>query len=153
MKETQLEAYRRLSARCAQKEHCLSELRTKLSAAALTHAEAEEVLQRLCDEGFVDESRYARAFASDKLRFDRWGRVKIRYALRQKGVAEALIEDALDAADEDEYRAALDAFLKGKCRGEAFPPQEYAARQKLARAAISRGYEPHLVFARLRMEE
>ncbi len=153
MTADQLDALRRLSARCAQKEHCLSELRKKLSATALTRAEGEEVLARLCDEGFVDEGRYARAFASDKLRFDRWGRVKIRYALRQKGVAEADIDAALAGTDEEEYRAALDAFLKAKCHGAAFPPCGYAERQKLARAAISRGYEPHLVFERLRMEE
>ncbi len=152
MTELQLDLLRRLSAQCARKEHCLADLRQKLLRSGLTPAEGEEVLARLRADGFVDEARYARAFVSDKYRFDRWGRVKIRHALRQKGVGEDDIADALATIDETEYLDALDAFLRGKCGGAEFP-HDYAARQKLARAAAARGYEPHLVFSRLRMDD
>ena len=54
----------RLTRLCSLREYCTGELRRKLSA--LPPAEAEEVLETLRREGYVDDARYARAFARDK---------------------------------------------------------------------------------------
>lgn len=141
-------AYRYAAARCAKSECCRADLLPRLVGRGLTAAQAEQVLDRLAREGYIDESRYARAYTADKFRFSRWGRVKIRYMLRLKGIDEADIGAALATIEDEEYASALADFLKAK-RTVTRGADGRAVREKVARAAIARGYEPQLVFARL----
>lgn len=137
--------YQWAAARCAQKEYCASELTQKFRQRGASLSDIESVLARLEDEGYLDESRYARAFASDKFRFDHWGRVKITYHLRHKGISSAAITEALSEIDEEEYQENLRDFLQSRLR-QTKAPTPAAARQKVVRAAVTRGYEAELVF-------
>lgn len=141
------------TSRCALKEYCVSEMKNKLAAKGADPEQVEDVVCRLLHEKYIDEARYAGAFAADKFRFDHWGRIKISQALRLKGIGSSLVQDALNAAiEEDEYRLSLLDFIQSKRRTtKAADP--HALRQKVARSAISRGFEPHLVFAALSMDE
>lgn len=133
------------SSLCARKEYCRSEIATKLHQKGAGDEETMELIGRLEREGFIDEARYARAFVHDKFRHDRWGRVKIRYHLLRKGVSDCDIEAALGEIDEREYRQALAVFIKSR-RGASDGEETIRAMQKVARAAISRGFEPNLVY-------
>lgn len=138
--------------RCAQKEYCCSEIAQKLRTKGAAPDEVDEVLARLQAERYIDEARYARAFVNDKFRFDHWGRIKIRYALRQKGVADNDIEDALAQIADDDYRQTLADFVAAR-RRTTKGDTPYAINQKIARAAITRGFEPQLVFGCLSLDE
>ena len=136
------------AARCARQECSRRDISTKLVGKGATAAEAREVVDRLVGEGFIDDARYARAFVADKFRFEHWGRVKISYMLHLKGLPDNVVDDALQQIDEAQYAETLKDFLEGKLRTvRAATP--YALRQKVARAAISRGFEPDLVFQAL----
>ena len=133
------------AARCARQECSRRDISTKLVGKGATAAEACEVVDRLVGEGFIDDARYARAFVADKFRFEHWGRVKISYMLHLKGLPDNVVDEALQQIDEAQYAETLKDFLEGKLRTvRAATP--YALRQKVARAAISRGFEPDLVF-------
>lgn len=131
------ELYAWATSRCARKEYCRSELFTKLLAKGAQKEQIKEILDRLEKEGFINEARFARAYVSDKFRFDHWGRLKIKLSLRQKAIGEQIVEEALSTIDEASYLQTLEDFLKKKQA-----PNPVA----LARAAISRGFEPRLVF-------
>ncbi|MDD6124292.1 MAG: regulatory protein RecX [Bacteroidales bacterium] len=136
------------AARCARQECSRRDISTKLVGKGATAAEAREVVDRLVGEGFIDDARYARAFVADKFRFEHWGRVKISYMLHLKGLPDNVVDEALQQIDEAQYAETLKDFLEGKLRTvRAATP--YALRQKVARAAISRGFEPDLVFQAL----
>lgn len=136
------------AARCARQECSRRDISTKLVGKGATAAEAREVIDRLVGEGFIDDARYARAFVADKFRFEHWGRVKISYMLHLKGLPDNVVDEALQQIDEAQYAETLKDFLEGKLRTvRAATP--YALRQKVARAAISRGFEPDLVFQAL----
>lgn len=137
--------------RCAQKEYCRSEIAKKLLAKGATPGEVDDTLRRLEAESYIDEARYARAFVNDKFRFDHWGRIKIRYALRQKGVSDFDTDDALALIDDDDYRQALTDFIASR-RRTTKGDTPYAVNQKIARAAITRGFEPQMVFDALSVE-
>lgn len=139
------------TSRCAQKEYCRSEIAKKLLAKGATPDEVDETLGRLEAESYIDEARYARAFVNDKFRFDHWGRIKIRYALRQKGVSDFDTDDALALIDDDDYRQALADFIASR-RRTTKGDTPYAVNQKIARAAITRGFEPQMVFDALSVE-
>lgn len=140
------------SARCAVKEYCHAEIEAKLKNKGTTPEETESIIQKLENEGFINENRYAEAFAADKFRFDHWGRTKIRYALRNKGITESIVNQAIDKCiDPEAYHMALKDFIAAKTR-QTKAPDAYTLRQKVARAAIARGFEPHLVFELLSLD-
>jgi regulatory protein len=129
---------------CSTTEHCLSEVTEKLRRFELTPTETEALLAYLQQESYVNEGRYATAFSRDKFRFSGWGRVKIRYALRQKGIRDNLIEDALAAIDSTEYQRALNDLLERKHRSLR-SENAYERKSKLLRFAASRGFETDLI--------
>lgn len=139
------QALNRAASLCASSERCPAEIRTKALGWGLDEAEADRLVARLIDEHFIDEARYARAFARDKYRFQHWGRTKIRYALLTKGIAERHLAEALDeVADADDYLDGCVALLRQRMRDM---PQPLAPndRARLYRFAAQRGYEAGII--------
>lgn len=127
-----------LQGRCARREYCRAEMRQKaLKALDGDDAAAGEVLESLVADGFVDDARYAGAFAREKAVLDGWGPVKIRYMLKAKGIESADIDAALATVDADTAAEKLDKLLAAKARSLQGDPQ---ARLKLIKYALSRGY-------------
>lgn len=134
-------AYNKMAALCSASEHCESDVRERLRKAAISVNVVDEVVDRLYADGFLDVARYCRAFAHDRLRFARWGRMKIAQALRVKGLPDADIREAVEALPEEEYRAALHATLEQKGRALT-DADDYTRRGKLMRFAAARGFTP-----------
>ncbi len=134
-------AYNRMAALCSLSEHAESDVRERLQKAAMPFDEIQRIVDRLYDEDYLNTSRYCHAFAHDRLRFARWGRLKIRQALRMKGLPEADIREALDDLNEEEYKEALHSTLEQKKR-TLVHEDKYACRTKLMRFAAARGFTP-----------
>ena len=127
-----------LQGRCARREYCRAEMRQKaLKALDGDAAAAEVVLESLVADGFVDDARYAGAFAREKAVLDGWGPVKIRYMLRGKGIEASDIDEALASIDAGAASEKLDKLLAAKAKSLQGDPQ---ARLKLIKYALSRGY-------------
>ena len=141
---TREEAFRKLAARCTTKECCVSEVREKMRNWTVSRVDEDSIVQRLIAERYVDESRYARAFANDQFRFSGWGRIKIGYTLRQKAIDSLVVSQAVQAIDPEEYHAALMNILKVKMRAFKSLPQQTQG-EKLMRFALSRGFEFNLI--------
>lgn len=135
-----LEAFGRLTAFCAAGEHCLTEVRERLRRWNVAPDEAEALVRRLVEEQYINEERYCRAYINDKVRFARWGRLKIAQALRQKQIASSLYLPLLDEFDEAIYSEQLRRLLEAKQR-EVKGRNAYERKAKLVRFALGRGYE------------
>ncbi len=144
-------AFSRAAARCSLRECCRSDFRRKFLEGGLSSSEAEAVLRRLEGEGYIDESRYARAFVHDKLAYEGWGRVKMCAALRLKGISDADISAACAEIDEEEYRGVLRRLVRQKRRALT-DSESPAARQKIVRFLASRGFEANFVFSELNLD-
>lgn len=138
------EALNKASAYCTLCERCTSEVTSKLTQWGIEPSEQIKIIERLQQEGFIDEERYCRAFVNDKVRFNRWGRIKIRAALSEKRLPRELVSEAIENINEDEYMNALAEVISAK-RRELKGKDDYAAQQKIMRHAASRGYEPSLI--------
>lgn len=141
---TESEMKTRAEAYCSAAEHCRSEVRAMLERHGAEKPDIERILDYLVKEGFIDESRYARAFVHDKVRFAKWGRGKIAQALWQKRVPQDVAEKAISSIDDEEYMTALKDVVKSKYRtvkGET----EYERKMKTMKSVCTRGYEPALV--------
>lgn len=133
---------------CSRSEHCVLDVLNKLYAAGLGEEESDEIVQCLVAQGYVDEQRYANAFVNDKFRFNKWGKLKITHALRQKKIPTVVIQIALETLDEDAYSHVLLQLIEAKKK----TVKGTAAQQKAAvmRFAVSRGFELDLVLRLLR---
>ncbi len=108
-------------------------------------AAVEKVLQTLKKEGFIDESRYAGMFVRDKLRINRWGKIKIQYMLSAKRIPDEIICEAMEGIDDQNYLEILKEELSKKQKSvKAENPFE--VHNKLARFAQQRGFESGLIF-------
>ena len=143
------EALSRAESRCAQREMCCSEVKGMCQRWGLDWPEIEEVVKRLEAEGYVDEGRYAQAFAHDKAEFDRWGPLKIRAALRAKAISEGDCRQAVSMVREGLFAENLRAALASKRRALGREEDLLRVRDKLLHFAVARGYEPEMVFGEL----
>lgn len=146
------EALHRAAALCSSAEHCTADIREKLARWGVTEADSRTIIDRLVQERFIDEQRYAVAFVKDKFRFSGWGRIKMRYALQQKRIDGSDIDQALATLDEEQYNDRLLELLQAKSRSIRDDDPE-ARRAKLFRFATSRGFEPSLIFNALKQVE
>ena len=112
-------------------------LATKPSAAA-----RKKVVEQLVADKYVDEARYASAFAREKASLQGWGPVKIRFQLRGKGIKDADIAAALAEVEPEKAEAKLQKLLEAKARTLKGDPQ---GRLKLIKYALSRGYDYDVV--------
>lgn len=143
---TPQQALSRLAALCSRGEQAESDLRRKLQRWDIDPVEANRIVQRLKEENFLNEERFARAFVRDKARFNGWGRVKIAHALRQKQVSAAIIQLAIDEEmDAQASRSTLLRLLQGKAR-TVCQREPRLARAALLRFAASRGFETDLCY-------
>ena len=137
--KTEHEAYLTLAARCAKTEHCQHEMQEKMRRWELTDEQQARVMERLVKERYVDDERYARAFVNDKVRYNKWGRLKVEQALWQKHISDDIRSRVLDEIDDDEYISVLQPLLKQK-RKSTKAANDYEMKQKLIRFALGRGF-------------
>ena len=129
----------RLRGLCSRREYCVEDVRQKaLKALDGDAALAEEVVETLVKEKYVDDLRYASAFARDKASIQGWGEVKIRYMLSGKRVDRSLIDMALKEIDVEKADLRLQKLLENKAETLKADPQ---IRLKLLRFALGRGYQ------------
>lgn len=128
----------RLRRLCSRREYCRSDVMKKaLDALDGDRNAAEQVVQALVDEKYVDDLRYASAFARDKASLAGWGEVKIRYMLGTKGISKDIINMALEEIDAGKAQIRLEKLLETKYRTLKDDPQ---CRLKMLRFALGRGY-------------
>lgn len=137
---TEQEALARAAALCSAGEQCVSQIEEKLARWGQDAEAQARIIAHLIAEKYIDESRFARAYALDKSRYSGWGRVKIGMYLRHLGISEADRREALAQLPADEYRDTLARILAAKARSvKAATP--YERRAKLIRFALGRGFE------------
>lgn len=123
---------------CARREYCCSDIRKKaLAAFEGDAAEAEKAVASLVSDRFVDDSRYAAAFAREKASLTGWGEAKIRYALMMKGISKENIAAGLEEIDANAASSRLEKVVATKCRSLQGDPY---IKFKLIKFALSRGY-------------
>ena len=141
---TEQEAYLRLAVLCAQADHCEYEMQEKMRRWEIADDAQARVMQRLITERYVDDERFARAFANDKVKYNKWGRRKVEQAMWLKHIAEDIRQRVLDSIDDEEYIAILRPLLQQK-RRSVKAHNDYELRQKLIKFAIGRGFTMDII--------
>ena len=129
----------RLQKLCAKAEYCRADIyRKALKALDGDSAQASRLVDSLVEDRYVDDARYASAFAREKASLQGWGPIKIRFQLRSKGISDAVIAAALEEVEPARAADKLERLLAVKARTLQGDPQ---FRLKLIKFGLSRGYE------------
>ncbi len=133
------EARRKAEHYCAWQERCHSEVEGKLMDLGLNAEERGELISHLIREGFLNEERFARAYARGKFRQLHWGRIRIIQGLKQKGLNRLLIDLALSEISDEDYRETLKSLAEKKAR--SLKGGALQRKASLLRYLQGRGYE------------
>lgn len=141
---TKEQALQKLRHYCAYQERSHSEVRDKLYQLGVWKKDHDEIIASLIEDNYLNEERFAIAFAGGKFRMKHWGRVKIRYELKQKQVSEYSIKKAMKEIKEEDYLKLLEKLAGDKYA--SLKSEQYLVRKKKTQDYLmQRGFEPELI--------
>ncbi len=138
-------ALQHLTPSCGYQERSHSEVKEKLYSLGIGKKDHDEIISTLIEENYLDEERFAIAFAGGKFRMKQWGRVKIKYELKQKQVSEYSIKKALKEIDEETYRRTLQKLYEDKWDSLKGEQDRFIKLTKTRDYLLQKGYEGELV--------
>jgi len=130
---------------CDYQERCLKDVEDKLIKLEVPTDVHETLIEALLLNKSFDNIRYAKAFASGKFRFKKWGRKKIFYALKLKKVEDRDIFNALLEIDEEDYFVTLKELVSYKIK-DIGSIKEPVNKKKVLNYALQKGYESNLIW-------
>jgi regulatory protein len=139
------EALQKAKQYCAYQERCHSEVKEKLYSFGMNKNEVDELLSELISENYLNEERFAILYAGGKFRIKQWGKVKIKYSLKQKQVSEYCIKKALAAIDERDYNRTLEKLFEQKLKTLKAEKNSFTKKRKLQDHLIQKGFESTLI--------
>lgn len=146
---TKEQALQKLKHYCAYQERCHSEVKEKLFQLGVWKKDHDEIIATLIEENYLNEERFAIAFAGGRFRIKHWGRLKIRHELKQKQVSEYCIKKALKQIDEDDYLKAMDKLIIDKYN--SLKGEQYLIRKKKTTDyLLQKGFEPDQISIRIK---
>jgi regulatory protein len=143
------EALSKIQRYCAYQERSHKEVKSKLYEYGLYESQVDEIISELITDGFLNEERFAKAFAGGKFRMKKWGKLKIKNELEFLGLTKNCIQRGLKEIETADYVKTLKALIKKKST-EIDEGNPYKKRDKVARFVIGKGYEPEIVWEYVR---
>lgn len=130
---------------CAYQERCQQEMRDKLYEWGLHSNDVENIIANLISDNFLNEERFAKAFAGGKFRIKKWGRIKIKIELKRRKISDYCIKKGMQEIDEKEYIKTLKDIIAKKLKENPKDKQQ-VRNYKAAQYAMSRGFESDLIW-------
>jgi regulatory protein len=135
---------------CSYRERAPEEVRQKLAQYNLSDQKIEQVMNVLMEHDFVNERRFAGAYANGKLNINKWGKLKIRQGLEHYKLDPDHIDEALGKLPDDQYQATMIKHIEKKQRSLKHK-DPFVRNHKVAQFVISKGFEPDLVWKILKL--
>ncbi|MFT4154898.1 regulatory protein RecX [Parafilimonas sp.] len=145
MNDSLLAALQKAKHYCAYQERCHSEVRDKLYSLGLHKNEVEQLLTQLIEENFLNEERFAIAYAGGHFRTKQWGREKIKYALKQKRVSDYCIRKALALISNTDYTKTFNTVADKKSATLKSEKNIFIKKKKIKDYLQQRGFELSLI--------
>ena len=138
-------AFEKIKYYCAYQERSHAEVKKKLYCFGLYKNEVELLMSQLIEENYLNEERFAMAFAGGKFRIKQWGKIKIKYELKQRQVSDYSIKKALAAISDDDYEKTLQKLAEEKLVTLKSEKNIFTKKSKLQNYLVGKGYEFNLV--------
>ena len=135
---------------CAYQERCHAEVREKLYSFSLYKNEVEQILTQLIEEGYINEERFAVAYANGKFKLKQWGKGKIQHALKQKQVSDYCIRKALAFINTSAYDQTFSRLANKKLDALKNEKNIFIKKKKLKTFLLQKGFELNMIYTYLK---
>jgi len=142
------EAKKKLEHYCAYQERCHKEVRQKLKDMYMIPEAIDVIIVHLLEHNFLNEERFAKTFVSGKFKIKRWGRRRLTFELKRKDISKININQALSEINEGEYTEVFNDLAE-KRLPFIEETNKTKKKKKLADYLLYRGWESHLVYAKV----
>jgi regulatory protein len=142
---TKEQGFQKIKHYCAYQERCHSEIKEKLYSLGLWKKDAEEIISQLIEENYLNEERFAILFAGGRFRLKQWGRVKIKYELKQRQVSEYCIKKAMKEIDEASYQKTFNKLATEKLKTLKSEKNIFIKKRKVQDYLLQKGYEHEMI--------
>ncbi len=142
--KTVQEVYQKMAHLCSRSEQCSPDILRKIRESGVDQLTAQSLISRLEKENFLDDRRFVSLYVREKFKINRWGRIKMHYYLKMKGLKEEIIQSGFTELDEDAYVEMLVKTMKEKARSIK-KSDKYEKMGQVIRYAQGRGFEPELI--------
>lgn len=139
------EAKHKLEAYCAYQERCHIEVEKKLRGMHMIQQASDLIIAHLIQNNYLNEERFARAFARGKHRIKFWGKVRIISELKARGISKYNIDAALKEIDAEEYAELFDALAEKQWQ-VIRERNSNVKKKKFVDFLLRKGYESNLVY-------
>lgn len=140
-------AYQKLQRYCAYQERCIQEVKQKLTTWQINQQDQVLIIDKLIDENFVDEERFADIYTRSKFSLKKWGRQKIKQNLQLKNIPTVYIEKAdKENIPSHLYQETITTLIQKKLASLSTTVDLPNKRNKIARYLLQKGYESHLIW-------
>ncbi|SHI37815.1 regulatory protein RecX [Pseudozobellia thermophila] len=143
------EAKRKLEGYCAYQERCHKEVVAKLREMRMIPEAIDQIVVHLINENFLNEERFAQSFARGKFNVKKWGKQRIVNELKSRDISKYNIDTALKEIDETDYLKTFDDLAEKRLT-QINDKDPQRKRRKLADYLLYRGWEPHLVYDKIK---
>jgi len=141
---TPQQAKQKAESYCAYQERAQQEVRDKLYEWGLHQNDVEPIISTLIEENFLNEERFAKAYALGKFRMKGWGKIKIKQHLKSKRVSDPLIRIALREIQPEEYAEKLEQTLNKRLK-KPISLLSFIEKSKLRAFLLSKGFEQDII--------
>ena len=125
---------------CIYQERTQQEMRTKLLQWKVNEEQTEEIIAWLINENFINEERFAKTYAGSKFRVKNWGRNKIKFSLKSKGLSNYCIESGLKEIEAEDYIKTMQNLIEKK-DNQFLEANHLIKKQKIMNYLLAKGFE------------
>lgn len=144
------EAKRKLEKYCAYQERCHKEVNQKLRDMRMIPQAIDEVIGHLLQHNFLNETRFAQAFAGGKFRTKKWGRNRILNELKLRQISKYNCTIALREISDTDYFETFEILTEKRLQQLSSETNILKKRKKFADYLLYRGWESHLIWEKTR---
>ena len=138
---TKEQALQKIRQYAAYQERCHQEVKHKLYSFGLYSKEVDAILASLIEDNYLNEERFAQTYAGGKFRMRQWGRVRIKYELKQKRVSDYCIRKALQTISDEDYMETLKKIAAKKWSSLVTEKNSFSRKARTIDYLIRKGYE------------
>lgn len=143
------EAKTKLESYCAYQERCHKEVQKKLKELRMIPEAVDQIIQHLIQENYLNETRFAQAFARGKFKNKSWGKNRITRELKLREISSFNIKIALKEITEHDYLSSFEALVEKRLTQLNSEKNLQKKKKKLVDYLFYRGWEPHLVWEKV----
>jgi regulatory protein len=138
---------------CVYQERTQDEVRKRLRDWKVYGDDAEEIIAWLITENYLNEERFAKAFAGGKFRVKKWGKNRILAELKARKISKYNLDQAIKEIPFEDYVLTLENLIIKKTEDVKTEPNFLKRKQKVFNYLISKGFESNLILETIKTLE